>query len=45
MRELYDVKCPGCHKVVLKSPNNFDQAVVDIVAFHYIKCSSELRNK
>jgi len=45
MRELYDVKCPECREVVLKSPNDVDQAVIDIVMFHYIKCASESKDK
>lgn len=32
---MVDVRCPGCKEVVLMSNKDIDQAVVDIVAFHY----------
>lgn len=39
---MVDVKCPGCKEVVLTSNKDIDQAVVDIVAFHY---ANELAEK
>ena len=39
---MVDVKCPGCNEVVLTSNKDIDQAVVDIVAFHY---ANELMEK
>ena len=32
---MVEVKCPGCREVVCHSNTDVDQAVVDIVAFHY----------
>ena len=32
---MVEVKCPGCREVVCKSNIDVDQAVIDIVAFHY----------
>jgi len=46
MAELCEVKCPGCREVILKCPDKFDQAVVDIVAFHYAdNCASRTKDK
>ena len=32
---VVEVKCPGCKETVLLSDKDIDQAIVNIVAFHY----------
>ena len=33
-----EVKCPSCKETICTSNLDVDQAVVDIVAFHYADC-------
>ena len=32
---MVEVRCPGCREVICQSNKEVDQAVIDIVAFHY----------
>lgn len=36
-----EAKCPNCAEVVCSSNKDIDQAVIDIVAFHYADCRDE----
>lgn len=38
---MADAKCPNCAKVICTSNVEIDQAVIDIVAFHYADCKDE----
>ena len=39
---MVEVKCPGCRETVCETNKDIDQAVIDIVAFHY---ANELMEK
>jgi hypothetical protein len=36
-----EAKCPSCSEVVCQSNKDIDQAVIDIVAFHYADCKDK----
>jgi hypothetical protein len=36
-----EAKCPNCNKVVCSSNMEIDQAIIDIVAFHYADCKDK----
>lgn len=36
-----EAKCPSCKEIVCNSNKDIDQAVIDIVAFHYADCKDK----
>jgi hypothetical protein len=36
-----EAKCPNCFEVICTSNLDIDQAVIDIVAFHYADCKDK----
>jgi len=36
-----EAKCPNCSEVICTSNLDIDQAVIDIVAFHYADCKDK----
>jgi hypothetical protein len=39
--KLSQAKCPNCKEVVCNSNMEIDQAVINIVAFHYADCKDK----
>jgi len=39
--KLSEAKCPNCKEIVCSSNIDIDQAVIDIVAFHYADCKNK----
>ena len=36
-----EAKCPSCLEIVCQSNKDIDQAVINIVAFHYAECKDK----